>query len=365
MAGRGAADRGERPDRAATSAPRQTFERQSSSSVSSTTSIGRGDRPGRRADHGHLVAAVAQHVVDVATSAPRRAARCASRSATCTSGGRAAGGTPRPARACPAGPSGSRGSTGSKTRTSQSCATISSSRSLRSPVARYASRSLSRRRAWFSPASSPVSRSRRREWCPASTTLGWMRTCVPVSSCPIESSPMSKPRSLRRSTRWLMRQRSDWRERLGDGELRPQVAVRRRRCRRRPRPGRRPRRGGRRPARSSSSPAMFTRRDLEVVLALPVRQAAVVELAGLGIHQVGGEGAGIAAEQGVRQRHVAPEEADDVQPREQHGERVDEAGRGVGAQRLRVQRAVGERELEVAGDERGLRAPRRRRPCGR
>ena len=24
--------------------------------------------------------------------------------------------------------------------------------------------------------------SRRREWCPASTTFGWMRTCVPVSS---------------------------------------------------------------------------------------------------------------------------------------------------------------------------------------
>ena len=105
--------------------------------------------------------------------------------------------------------------------------------------------------------------------------------------------------------------------------------------------------------RSSSSPAMLTRADLEVVLALAVREAAVVELAGLGIDQVGGEGAGVAAEQGVRQRHVAPEEADDVQPREQHGEGVDEPGRRVGAQRLRVEGAVGEREAQVAGDQRG------------
>ena len=68
---------------------------------------------------------------------------------------------------------------------------------------------MSSRRAWFSPASSPVSRSSRREWWPASTTFGWMRTWVPVSSVLIESSSMSKPRSLSRSTRSLMRQRSD------------------------------------------------------------------------------------------------------------------------------------------------------------
>ena len=91
--------------------------------------------------------------------------------------------------------------------------------------------------------------------------------------------------------------------------------------------------------------------DLEVVLALAVGEAAVVELAGLGVDEVGGEGAGVAAEEGVRERHVAPEEADDVQAHEQHGERVDEPGRGVGPQALREQRAVGQRELQVAGDE--------------
>ena len=93
-------------------------------------------------------------------------------------------------------------------------------------------------------------------------------------------------------------------------------------------------------------------RDVEVVLALTVREAALVQLAGLGVDEVGGERAGIAAEERVRQRHVAPEEADVVQAHEQHGERVDEAGRGVGPQHLREQRAVGERELEVRGDER-------------
>ena len=94
--------------------------------------------------------------------------------------------------------------------------------------------------------------------------------------------------------------------------------------------------------------------DLEVVLALAVGEAAVVELAGLRVDEVGGEGARVPAEQGVRERHVAPEEADDVQPGEQHRERVDETGRGIRAQRLRVEGAVGERELQVAGDERRL-----------
>ena len=84
--------------------------------------------------------------------------------------------------------------------------------------------------------------------------------------------------------------------------------------------------------------------DLEVVLALAVREAALVELARLGIDEVGGERARVATEQRVRQRHVAPEEPDDVQPHEQHGERVDQARRGVGPQRLREQRAIGQRE---------------------
>ena len=89
-----------------------------------------------------------------------------------------------------------------------------------------------------------------------------------------------------------------------------------------------------------------------------------MQLAGLGVDEIGGERAGIPPEERVRQRHVAPEEPDVVQADEQHGERVDEAVGGVGPQHLREQRAVGERELQVRGDEggrqrlaRGIRPP--------
>ena len=92
-------------------------------------------------------------------------------------------------------------------------------------------------------------------------------------------------------------------------------------------------------------------RDVEVVRALTGGEPALVQLAGLGIHEVRGEGAGVAAEERVRQRHVAPEEADVVQAHEQHRERVDEAIRRVGAQHLGEQRAVGQRELQVRGDQ--------------
>ena len=112
---------------------------------------------------------------------------------------------------------------------------------------------------------------------------------------------MSKPRSLSRSTRSLMRQRSGLSK-----------------------------------------------------VSLPVREAAGVELAGLGVDEVRGERARVATEERVRQRHVAPVEADHVQAHEQQRERVDEAGRRLRPQRLRVEGAVGQRELEVPGDEHGV-----------
>ena len=93
--------------------------------------------------------------------------------------------------------------------------------------------------------------------------------------------------------------------------------------------------------------------DLEVVLALPVGQR-LVQLAGLGVDEVCRERAGVAAEQGVGQGHVAPPEADEVQPDQQHGEGVDQPGRGVRAQRLAEQRAVGQGELQVPGDQAGV-----------
>lgn len=79
-----------------------------------------------------------------------------------------------------------------------------------------------------------------------------------------------------------------------------------------------------------------------------------VQVARLGVHEEGGERLGVAPEQRVRQRHVSPVEAHEVQAHEQDGERVDEARGRVGAQRLAEQRAVGERELQVLGDEHGL-----------
>ena len=71
-------------------------------------------------------------------------------------------------------------------------------------------------------------------------------------------------------------------------------------------------------SRSSSSPAMLTRAISRSFSRWPFDRPPVVELAGLGVDQVRGEGAGVAAEERVRQRDVAPEEADDVQPHEQH-----------------------------------------------
>ncbi len=76
-----------------------------------------------------------------------------------------------------------------------------------------------------------------------------------------------------------------------------------------------------------------------------------MQLAGFGVDQVGGKLARVAAEQRVRQGDVAPVEAQEVEANEEEGEGVDEARRRVLAHRQGEQRAVGERELQVLGDE--------------
>ncbi|CAH0327428.1 hypothetical protein SRABI128_06095 [Microbacterium sp. Bi128] len=96
--------------------------------------------------------------------------------------------------------------------------------------------------------------------------------------------------------------------------------------------------------------------DFEVVLALAGGQIRV-QFAGLGIDQVGGERAGVAAEQGVGERDVAPVEADQVQPDQQQGLGVDEAGQGVLAQHLGEERTVGHGELQVPGDQHRVQWP--------
>ena len=90
--------------------------------------------------------------------------------------------------------------------------------------------------------------------------------------------------------------------------------------------------------------------QVDVVRPLPVGEGRV-PLDGLGVDQVGGHGAGVRAEERVRQRRVAPEDAVEVQPHEQPDHRVDELLGRVLAARRREQVAVGDRVVEVAGHE--------------
>src|SRR5207244_178208 len=85
-------------------------------------------------------------------------------------------------------------------------------------------------------------------------------------------------------------------------------------------------------------------RDQEVVAAL-ARAQARVELARLGVDEIGGELARVAAEERVRERAVAPEEAREVQAREELGERVEQAVAEVGDATAGEQDPVGEREV--------------------
>ena len=98
---------------------------------------------------------------------------------------------------------------------------------------------------------------------------------------------------------------------------------------------------------------MLTRAISRSSAALAVGQLRV-QRAGLGVDEVGRERAGVTPEQRVGQRHVAPEEAAQVHPDEQRGERVEQAVHRVGAQRVGEQRPVRQGELQVPGDERRL-----------
>ena len=91
-------------------------------------------------------------------------------------------------------------------------------------------------------------------------------------------------------------------------------------------------------------------RDVQVVCPLPVGELPV-QFARLRVDEVGGERAGVAAEERVRQRAVAPEEAADVEPSEQLRERVQEVRAQVGDRRAGEEGAVGERVLEVLRDQ--------------
>ena len=93
--------------------------------------------------------------------------------------------------------------------------------------------------------------------------------------------------------------------------------------------------------------------DLQVVRALPVAQRGV-QIAGLGVDEVGRERARVAPEERVRERAVAPEEAGEVDAHEQLGERVEQAVAQIGHARAAEEAAVRQREVEVARDQHGF-----------
>ena len=92
-------------------------------------------------------------------------------------------------------------------------------------------------------------------------------------------------------------------------------------------------------------------RHLDVVRAQRVGQRRA-QLAGLGVDQVHDEGAGVAAEEGVREREVAPVEPLEVQAGHQHRAAVQQAVEQAGPPAAGEQVVVGQRVVEVAGDER-------------
>ena len=92
-------------------------------------------------------------------------------------------------------------------------------------------------------------------------------------------------------------------------------------------------------------------RQVEVVVALAPGQRPV-QLTGLRVHEVRREGARVAPEQGVGQGAVAPVEARRVHPHQQGCECVQQPAGGVRAQRRGEERAIGQRELQVPGDQR-------------
>ena len=101
--------------------------------------------------------------------------------------------------------------------------------------------------------------------------------------------------------------------------------------------------------------------DLEVVLPLALRERRL-PLARLGVDEVGGERAGVAAHEHVRERAVAPVEARQVQPDEEVGDALRDAAERAGDELARDHEAAREREVEVARDQH---VPGARRARGR
>ena len=93
--------------------------------------------------------------------------------------------------------------------------------------------------------------------------------------------------------------------------------------------------------------------DFQVMRPLAVGQAGL-QLPGLGVDEIGRERPGVAPEQRVRQRAVPPEEAAQMEPDQQHGQGIQQPGKGVRTQGGGKHRPVGQGEGQVAGHQHGL-----------
>ncbi len=94
-------------------------------------------------------------------------------------------------------------------------------------------------------------------------------------------------------------------------------------------------------------------REVEVVPALPVRELPV-QLAGLRVDEVRGQPACVTAEERVRERAVAPEEAREVQAYEQPRECVEEQVERSGEDRACEHEPVRQRVLEMSRQQHRL-----------
>ncbi len=92
-------------------------------------------------------------------------------------------------------------------------------------------------------------------------------------------------------------------------------------------------------------------RDLEIVGALADRERSV-QLAGLRVDEIRRESAGVAPEERIRERAVAPEEAAEMQAREQLGKRVQQVRTQVGNAAAREENAIRQRVVEMTRDQR-------------
>ena len=254
--------------------------------------------------------------------------------------------------------------TGSNTSVIQCLATVSSSTWVSGMTAwdRKVSRSLRIRLAWFSPTSRPVSSISRRRWCPGVDHLGLhhhVRVAVhlvDVESGDVVAQFVEPAQSLLDPPPLVVAHG------LRLGQLLPQPLV----------PVHHRDRSVHRVDRLREPPGHLQiqqlagqvgLRDVQVCRPLPRGQFRA-DLAGLRVHQVGGQRAGIPAEQGVRQRAVVPGESGQVQPDQQLGQGVQQLRFQVGVQPAGEQRAIGQREPQMLGDQCGVQRLAVRRSCG-